>query len=551
MLLLLGPLGRLVARAVGRRCFRYIEPVSPHGGLRPRHRRHPPRRLSPVARRRRRSSPPRARSPSAAPRRCAAARSSRSALLALIVVGVNCLAARHYARGDWTRGHTFALSDKTTAARPRPPRDVDVIVFMMPAGEDANDLYGDVHELLERARRLSPRLHVEYVDIDREPERAQDRRQEVRRLRRRPRRRRHRRRLRRRSRSSSPAPSSPTTTTPPRERAARRRMKAWKGEQALAPALLAVTDERAPDVCFITGHGEPAIDGFDPDAYGDFAEELRRDHQAPRAITSTAASPPTATSPCWPAPSAAAQARRRRARSPSSSAAGASWCSSARTFDAKVTRFVDVGVEDLLDRWGASPRNDIVVDEPRLRGSAVAFAVTRGLRRPSDHRAPHAPPDPVVDGARGPRRAEARPRRARDRPHQRRRLGRDRPRHLPRRRPSCASTRQGRQGPGLHRRRRRAHRRHRQGRAPGRLRLLRDRLATACSSRLQPRPPALGGLVAARRARRASPSARARPSTCASRSTTRSSRASCLLRWSRCRCFVLLLGAGVFWVRRS
>ena len=50
-------------------------------------------------------------------------------------------------------------------------RDVDVIVFMLPTGEDANDLYGDVHELLERARRLSPHLHVEYVDIDREPER--------------------------------------------------------------------------------------------------------------------------------------------------------------------------------------------------------------------------------------------------------------------------------------------------------------------------------------------------------------------------------------------
>jgi ABC-type uncharacterized transport system involved in gliding motility auxiliary subunit len=51
-------------------------------------------------------------------------------------------------------------------------------------------------------------------------------------------------------------------------------------------------------------------------------------------------------------------------------------------FDPKVTRFIDVGVEDLLDRWGASLHNDVVVDEPRMRGSAVAFTVTDGY---ADH----------------------------------------------------------------------------------------------------------------------------------------------------------------------
>jgi ABC-2 type transport system permease protein len=34
-------------------------------------------------------------------------------LLMAIVGGVNWLGARHYARGDWTRGRTFALSDRT------------------------------------------------------------------------------------------------------------------------------------------------------------------------------------------------------------------------------------------------------------------------------------------------------------------------------------------------------------------------------------------------------------------------------------------------------
>src|SRR5207249_620546 len=34
-------------------------------------------------------------------------------LLLAILAGVNVLSARHYVRGDWTRGRTYALSDKT------------------------------------------------------------------------------------------------------------------------------------------------------------------------------------------------------------------------------------------------------------------------------------------------------------------------------------------------------------------------------------------------------------------------------------------------------
>jgi ABC-type uncharacterized transport system involved in gliding motility auxiliary subunit len=159
-------------------------------------------------------------------------------------------------------------------------------------------------------------------------------------------------------------------------------MKAWKGEQALDSALLAVTDERAPNVCFVTGHGEPAIDGFDPDAYGDLAEELRRDHQAPRAITLDRGVPADCdvaviAGPDRPLPKPdAVELDRYLERG------GRLFALIGPNFDPKVTRFVDVGIEDMLDRWGASPRNDVVVDEPRLRGSAVAFAVLEGY---ADH----------------------------------------------------------------------------------------------------------------------------------------------------------------------
>lgn len=302
-------------------------------------------------------------------------------LVALIVVAVNYLGARHWVRGDWTAGRTFSLSDKTTNLVRNLSRDVDVIVFMLPTGEDANDLYADVRELLERARRLSPHLHVEYVDIDREPERlktvgkkygvsgddlvdgvivvASAGQSKF---------------ITRADLAEYDYAAADPGRPPP--------MKSWKGEQALAAAILAVTDERAPNVCFISGHGEPAIDGFDPDAYGDLAEELRRDHQAPRVVSLDRGVPTDCdvavlAGPDRPLPKPdAVEIDRFLERG------GRLLVLLGPTFDAQVTRFIDVGVEDVLDRWGASLRQAIAVDEPRLRGSAVAFAVSEGY---ADH----------------------------------------------------------------------------------------------------------------------------------------------------------------------
>src|SRR5579862_3043938 len=52
------------------------------------------------------------------------------------------------------------------------------------------------------------------------------------------------------------------------------------------------------------------------------------------------------------------------------------------SLDPPVTRFQPTGLEELLERWGASLRDDVVVDTPRLRGSVVAFAVSEGY---ADH----------------------------------------------------------------------------------------------------------------------------------------------------------------------
>jgi ABC-2 type transport system permease protein len=311
------------------------------------------------------------------------------ALLLAIAVLLNHLAARHYWRSDWTRGRTFALSDKSQRLIRALDKDVDVIVFMLPSGRrDANDLYGDVRELLERARRLSPRLHVEYVDIDREPERLK--------------------RVGKKYKVSGDdlvdgvivvaageqskfitredlaeydwAAAEPDQPPP---------LKAWKGEAALDQALLAVTDEHAPNVCFVSGHGEPSIESFSDGDYGNFAEELKRDHEAPRAITLEHGVPAdcdvvVVAGPQQPVPAADATELAKYLER-----GGKLLALMGPTLDPEMSRFVDVGIEPLLERWGAALGQDVVVDEPRLRSSVVAFAVsdgyeehaiTRGLR---------------------------------------------------------------------------------------------------------------------------------------------------------------------------
>jgi ABC-type uncharacterized transport system involved in gliding motility auxiliary subunit len=303
------------------------------------------------------------------------------ALLAAICVGVNWLGARHYWRGDWTRGRTFTLSDKTRAVLRALDRPVEVIVFMIPSGEEVSDLYADVRELLERARRESARLNVEYVDVDREPERlkivgkkygisgddlvngvivvdagAQSK-------------------FITRDELAEYDWAHADDGRPPR-------MKAWKGEQALASALLAVTEEKARAICFTQGHGEPAIDSFEPGEYGDFAEELKRDHYQARGFDPAGGVPSDCDLAVVAGPQQPFGAAEARALDAWLERGGRLLALLGPTFDAKVTRFAANGLEEVLARWGAKLGDDVVVDVPRLRGSAIAFAVSEGY---ADH----------------------------------------------------------------------------------------------------------------------------------------------------------------------
>ncbi len=302
-------------------------------------------------------------------------------LLVGIVAGVNWLAARHYARGDWTRGRTFALSDKTHQILRSLQKPVDVVVFMLPSGDAAGDLFDDVRELVDRAQRESPLIHVDWVDVDRERERALtvgkrynvskddvtsgvvivsagDQSKFI-----------------TRDQLADYDYSGSDDGRPPA-------LKSWKGEQALVQALLQVTEEKPAEICFVKGHGEPAIDSWEPGEYGAFAEELRRDHYAPRAVELDAGVPPACELLIEAGPEQPIDKRDAAAIGAYLARSGRLLLLDGPHFDAQVTRFVPMGLEELLTSWGVDLGLAVVVDEPRIRGSAVAFAVTEGY---ADH----------------------------------------------------------------------------------------------------------------------------------------------------------------------
>ncbi len=206
-------------------------------------------------------------------------------LVVVIAVMANVIAARHYARGDWTRGRLYQLSDRTTAVLQTLPRPVEITVFRYPSrdAERARAISSLLRELLERARRYGgDRLRVTYVDPDREPGRAEaaakrygigpyELSQGVVVL-----------TSGTRARvlteddlveSAIDADGEPTPT-----------IHAWKGEGALLSGLLTVTSDEPDWICFAAGHGEPDIAAVADGGYATFADQLRRDGADVRAL---------------------------------------------------------------------------------------------------------------------------------------------------------------------------------------------------------------------------------------------------------------------------
>ena len=284
-----------------------------------------------------------------------------------IAVMVNYLGGRHYLRGDWTRAGIYALSDKTVSVLRSLPRPVDAYVFLYPRrdGERARALSGMVRELCDRFSRYAPdRFRVEIIDPDRSPVRAEVMQKKY------------------GIGAFEMGEGVVIFVSGDQSRFLTRddlvdydlegemngepggHLRAWKGEPAFVSALLAVTEDQPPTVCFAQGHGEPDIESLADGGYGTFAEEIRRDAYRTRAVEHLPPEGPPA------ACTVLVIAEPQQAYSDAEIAAldrhlergGRVLLMLGPIFNHDASGFGRVGLEGLARRWGIAIGDNLVVD---------------------------------------------------------------------------------------------------------------------------------------------------------------------------------------------
>jgi len=198
----------------------------------------------------------------------------RATIGAAVVVGlgililVNYVGGRRYARFDWTRSRLYTLSPKTVSVLKDLKTPVTALVFMT----EGSPLFRETREILNRYQAKSAMLTVETIDPVRNRARAEalvkeygirggsvvfragEKKKYVTED-----------QLAEYDFSRAPMGGEPS-------------IKAFKGEQEFTSAILSVTQSKAPKVLFTTGHGERKLDGRGRDGFYTLAETLRRDN---------------------------------------------------------------------------------------------------------------------------------------------------------------------------------------------------------------------------------------------------------------------------------
>jgi ABC-2 type transport system permease protein len=289
-------------------------------------------------------------------------------LTLVIALLVNYLAGRHYVRGDWTRAQLYALSDKTVNVLEHLKRPVDAYVFMYPGrdSERARALGGMVRELADRfARYAAPeKFHAEIIDPDRNPARAEAMQKKY------------------GVGSYEMGQGVVIFVSGARSKFLTREdlvdydleaemngapgghLRAWKGEPAFVSAILAVTSDEQPTVCFTQGHGEPDIESLADGGYGTFAEEIRRDAYQTRAIAKLPAEGPPrdCTVLVVAEPQQAFNDTEVAALDRYLARGGRMLILLGPVFNHDASGFAHVGLEELARRWGVGIDDNLVVD---------------------------------------------------------------------------------------------------------------------------------------------------------------------------------------------
>lgn len=213
---------------------------------------------------------------------------------AVILVALNYLGMRHYVRSDWTSAQIYTLSDKSEKVLGSISEEVQI--YLLWSQGDPSGRYADVKEILSRYAAASSKLKVEVLDMDLNRERVQlilDR---------------YGARVRQDefgrqgieagvfvvsgenvqfvSSSEFEDVGGDMPGAPPEEE----NLSGFKAEQALTSAVLQVTSDNHPVVCFTQGHGEMVLEGFGGRALGHIKDGLVQDGYKVKAINTVGVS---------------------------------------------------------------------------------------------------------------------------------------------------------------------------------------------------------------------------------------------------------------------
>jgi ABC-type uncharacterized transport system involved in gliding motility auxiliary subunit len=163
------------------------------------------------------------------------------AVVLAILVGINYLASRRNKRWDLTAGGQFTLSDQTKKVLTELNGPVVIRVF------DRSEGFARFRERLQEYRYVSDKVSVEYIDVEREPMKANQ--YKIQQL-----------------------------GTVAIEFDGRVERVTSDTEQELTNALIKVVQGRQHKIYFVQGHGEKGPAGTDRDGYGSIAAALSSDN---------------------------------------------------------------------------------------------------------------------------------------------------------------------------------------------------------------------------------------------------------------------------------
>ena len=168
-------------------------------------------------------------------------------IVLIAIVVINVLANRYNKSYDGTANKRYSLSDQTKKIVRELNQDATIRYF------DQSTRYGQAKDLLDQYAALSHKVHVEYVDPDKNPEVAR-------------------------------AAGIKNLGTAVVEIGARKEEAKSMTEEGITGAFIRTLKNKSRTVCFLSGSGEHQIDDMDRSGYSRFKELLGKDEYDAKSI---------------------------------------------------------------------------------------------------------------------------------------------------------------------------------------------------------------------------------------------------------------------------